>query len=54
MPKVAELARVTSRDGAVWRTCAGCGWLVAIAPELDRCDICRAETRPGELERGRS
>jgi hypothetical protein len=40
MPTVSEVARVTTRDGAIWRTCAGCGALAAMAAEVDRCDPC--------------
>ncbi len=35
-----EVARVTARDGAIWRTCVGCGVLSALAPEVDRCAVC--------------
>jgi hypothetical protein len=40
MPTVSELARVTTRDGAVWRACASCGLLAALPPNIDRCDAC--------------
>jgi hypothetical protein len=40
VPTVSEVARVTTRDGAIWRTCAGCGALAAMAAEVDRCDAC--------------
>ena len=40
MPKVSEVARVTTRDGSVWRPCVGCGVLAAMAPEANRCDTC--------------
>ena len=46
MPKVSELARVTTPDGAVWRACTGCGLLAALAPELTRCDWCAVPLRP--------
>src|SRR5262249_55606469 len=35
---VVGLARVTTSDGAIWRECAGCGVLTALAPEVDRCE----------------
>ncbi len=46
MPTVSELARVTTRDGAVWRACTGCGLLSAMAPEHVRCDNCKEPVRP--------
>jgi len=45
MPKVTELARVTTRDGAVWRACVSCGLLAALPAELTHCDGC-AVRRP--------
>jgi hypothetical protein len=38
--RFATVVRVTSRHGAVWRACAGCGVLAPLAPEVDRCDGC--------------
>jgi hypothetical protein len=38
--RFATVVRVTSRHGAVWRECAGCGLLAPLAPEVDRCDGC--------------
>jgi hypothetical protein len=43
MPTVSEAARITCRDGAIWRFCVSCGQLAAMAPEHTRCDPC---TRP--------
>ncbi len=40
MPTVVNSARVTTRDGAVWINCDGCGVLVALPPELRRCPAC--------------
>ncbi len=42
MPTVANAARVTCKDGAVWRVCASCGLLAAYAPEVYHCDDCQA------------
>lgn len=28
-----------------WTTCGGCGDLMAVAPEVDRCPWCERETR---------
>jgi hypothetical protein len=43
MPKVVDAARVTSKDGAVWRECAGCGQLAALAPDVHHCEACNTE-----------
>ena len=40
MPKVSDAARVSTRQGAVWRVCPGCARLAAMAPEADRCETC--------------
>jgi hypothetical protein len=40
MPKVTDAARVTTREGSIWRECPGCGRLVAMAPEALLCDGC--------------
>jgi len=40
MPKLVDAASVTTRDGAVWRTCASCGALAAMAPEVKVCGSC--------------
>jgi hypothetical protein len=40
MPTVVNAARVTTKDGAVWRTCDGCGLLVALPPEIRHCPTC--------------
>ena len=40
MPTLAEAARLTTRDGAVWRPCRCCGLLAAMPPEIDRCHAC--------------
>ncbi|GIH12474.1 hypothetical protein [Rugosimonospora africana] len=50
MPTVSELARVTTRDGAVWRACVCCGLLAPLAPDVDRCDGCATPT--GQASRG--
>jgi hypothetical protein len=46
MPTVSNAVRVTTRDGAIWRTCTGCDALIATAGEVDRCDTCRAVEVP--------
>ena len=51
MPKVTELARVTTRGGAVWRACVSCGLLTARPAELTRCGWCVV---PGPAGRGLS
>lgn len=40
MPTVNDAARITTRDGAVWRTCGGCGLLAALVPNADKCPSC--------------
>lgn len=42
MPKLVELARASIAESAVWRDCAGCGALAAMAPEANRCDRCQS------------
>jgi hypothetical protein len=44
MPTVSNAARVTSKDGAVWRTCKRCGILAALPPDVDRCANCQPAT----------
>ena len=41
MPTVSNAARITSKDGTVWRTCGGCGTLAALPPDIDRCTTCQ-------------
>jgi len=45
MPTVNDAARITTRDGAVWRTCVGCGLPAPLAPEVDSCPACRRPVR---------
>jgi hypothetical protein len=40
MPTVADAARVTTRDNAVWRTCTTCGQLAPLPPTVNRCARC--------------
>jgi hypothetical protein len=40
MPKVVDAARVSVSNDAVWRSCAGCGALVALPPDVTRCPTC--------------
>ena len=44
MPTVNDAARITTRDGAVWRTCAGCGLLTALPTDVDKCPACDRPT----------
>jgi hypothetical protein len=41
MPTLSEAARVTVKNGAVWRNCGGCGTLAALPPDIDQCTGCR-------------
>jgi hypothetical protein len=48
---LASVVRVTTRSSAVWRECAGCAALAALAPDETHCPDCRpaattAATRP--------
>src|SRR5260221_544290 len=36
MPKVVDAVRITTRPGAVWRACAGCGSPAPLPPAGDR------------------
>jgi hypothetical protein len=40
MPKVVDAARVSVSNHAVWRSCAGCGALAALPPDVTRCAVC--------------
>jgi hypothetical protein len=40
MPKVVDAARITTRTGSVWRSCAGCGTLAPLAPSEQHCRDC--------------
>ena len=44
MPKVSDAARVTTKDGAVWRECPCCARLAAMPPDAILCDECTGET----------
>jgi hypothetical protein len=44
MPTVSNAARITSKDGAIWRTCGGCGALAALPPDINLCAGCRPGT----------
>jgi hypothetical protein len=46
MPTVSNAAWITSKDGAVWRTCGGCGTLAALPPNIDRCAGCQPGDQP--------
>ena len=38
---LAACVRVTTKRGAVWRHCAGCDALAALAPDETHCPDCR-------------
>jgi hypothetical protein len=40
MPKVVDAARVTTKDGAVWRHCTTCDTLAPLAPDAGHCPTC--------------
>ena len=40
MPKVIGAARVTTKDGAVWRNCAACDVLSPLPPDVAHCPAC--------------
>jgi hypothetical protein len=40
MPKVVDAARITTRAGCVWRSCAGCGTLSPLGPAEQHCRDC--------------
>lgn len=40
MPKVVDAARITTRHGIVWRSCADCGSLAPLAPAEQHCREC--------------
>ncbi|WP_045747634.1 hypothetical protein [Actinoplanes rectilineatus] len=40
MPKVSDVARITTRCNTIWRTCAGCELLKSLPPDVDRCTAC--------------
>jgi hypothetical protein len=43
MPTVNDAARITSRQGSVWRYCAGCALFSPLPPDTASCSNC---TRP--------
>ena len=43
MPKVSDAARVTTRSGAIWRECTGCGVLAATTPADPACPACTSD-----------
>ena len=40
---IASIIRITARQSAVWRMCAGCTALGPLAPDETKCADCRAE-----------
>lgn len=48
MPRLYSAARITTREGAVWRHCSGCGELSALAPGDRVCPPC-VSASPVEL-----
>jgi len=45
MSVIATCVRVTTKSRAVWCTCIGCGCLVPLAPDEQRCQSCRQPSR---------
>ena len=45
MASLASLVRVTARQSAYWRECAGCTAPAPLAPNQTYCQSCRAERR---------
>jgi hypothetical protein len=40
---LAEVARITSRHGALWRACVDCGLFAPLDPDAQRCQPCEPE-----------
>ena len=45
MASLASVVRITARQSACWRECAGCTDLAPLAPNETHCNGCRAERR---------
>ncbi|GIE87890.1 hypothetical protein [Actinoplanes regularis] len=45
MASLASVVRITARQSACWRECAGCTDLAPLAPNQTHCNGCRAERR---------
>jgi uncharacterized paraquat-inducible protein A len=43
---LAACVRITTKHSAVWRECAGCTALAALAPDETHCPQCKAPARP--------
>ena len=41
---LAAVVRITTKRRAVWRACAGCGDLAALAPDETHCPPCTKPT----------
>lgn len=41
MASLASCVRLTAKQSAVWRTCAGCTALAPLAPDQTHCPKCR-------------
>ena len=48
MATVAKSARLSTADGAVWRTCAACARLAPLPPSTGICDTCTATASEGD------
>jgi hypothetical protein len=42
MASLASFVRVSARQSAVWRECAGCTGLAPLAPDETHCPACKA------------
>jgi hypothetical protein len=50
---IAASLRITTKHNAVWRECAGCSALAALAPDEAHCPKCQPSTRTGRPARRR-
>ncbi|GAA1821567.1 hypothetical protein GCM10009682_47210 [Luedemannella flava] len=41
---LAAVVRISTKRRAIWRTCAGCGDLAALAPDETHCQTCTTPT----------
>ncbi len=46
MPRLSETARLTTRDGAVWRPCAICDTFSPLPPGHEVCPACAEVIQP--------
>ena len=45
MASLASCVRITARQSALWRVCAGCAGLAPLAPDQTHCPACKADTQ---------